>query len=274
VNVRGPACIETDVRPLSGPRPRTIPRGATSSGGAAVHRALVLTAATLAAGCATFTPRVEEPLRLSNLEDASPAALGLEPGSTLQAAALASMSARGLTGVVSTTDELFGLGAVGADFQRSVHVFRRGRYWTSVRLDAGVGYGLALGFARQGSRRFLLVVQQDPLDRPGGSDRLTVFEVDEAEPFEPVRIVDRVSLSELAARHEGLSRPHLVGSSLEDGVLLLGRDREGRVWDESFVVRLESEKVVFTPRALSDAARCGCVVDYIRGVTVKRANRP
>jgi hypothetical protein len=184
------------------------------------------------------------------------------------------MTARGLTGVVSISDELFGLGAVGADFQRSVHVFHRDRYWTSVRLDAGVGYGLAVGCARPGARRYLLVVQQDPIDRPSGSDLLSVFELDEAEPYEPARLVDRVSLAELAARHEGLSRPHLVGSSLDDGVLLLGRDRDGRVWEESFLVRLQSEKVVFTPRALSDAARCGCVVDYIRGVTAQRPGRP
>ena len=227
---------------------------------------LLLASLCVAAGCAQFTTLVPEQLRLSQLEDVGAEQLGLEPGVTSSATAKQQMRARGLTGLAydATVREGVELSVLGADFQRRLHLFKNDRYWQSVRLPQGTGpsYGLELRFAGNEQQLMLLAVQQPPIASAGTEDVLTVFEV----TLDKVQAGWQRPLSDLVKKNGGMSHPHLVGSSLVDGVLLVARDAEGALWDESYVFKLPTQgDWTVTPRLMSESMRCSCVRKYAAG---------
>jgi len=216
--------------------------------------------------CGSVAPVVDEPLRVGNVADPGPEVLGLRPGVTRLDEARGALETRGHTGVVADEhaprDGTL-LGVLAADYQTRVHVFWGGVYDRSVVLPtAGLPpYGIALRIARDGPATRLLVLYRDPLDRSAFPPTLLSFDWQE----DHFVLATRTSLGELAARHEGMTRPLLLGDDLGDGILLVARDAGGALWDTSYLVRIAGGRAAFEPRPMSDALRCSCVQRYARG---------
>jgi len=218
--------------------------------------------------CGSVVPVVSEPLRVGNVADPAPEALGLRAGVTGFDEAREGLSARGLTGVVQ--DEFApgsgGLvGVLAADYQSRVHVFRGGRYDRSIVLPTGglPPYGMALRIARDGPATRLLVLYRDPLDRAAFRPTLLSFDW-RGDHFE---MATRTSLEGLVARQAGMTHPMLLGDDLTDGVLLVARDAGGTLWDTSYFVRVAGGQLVFEAQPTRDAMRCSCVQRYAFGST-------
>lgn len=216
-------------------------------------------------GCSTaFAPVVDEPVRTETVRDVGHAALGLRHGVTTLEEARQAMIAQHLTGVSSDAwADATGpaLAVLGADYQRELHLFRDGRYAGSFALPTlGLPpYGLALRLARAGSDTILLVLHRDPLGRESEPPRLLSFRVGDA----AVELLGRASLGAIAARQGGMTHPKLVGDSLTDeGVMLVARDRDGALWDTSWVLRFSPRSLELAPRPMADALRCSCVRKY------------
>jgi len=227
---------------------------------------LALSFSLLLAGCGSGAPVVDEPLRVGNVADPGPEALGLRPGITRLDEARGALETRGHTGVVAEEYAAQGgtlLGVLSADYQSRVHLFRGGVYDRSVALPTGglPPYGMALRIARDGPATRLLVLYRDPLDRPEFPPTLLTFDWQE-DHFE---LATRTSLEQLVARQEGMTRPLLLGDDLGDGILLVARDAGGALWDTSYMVRIAGGRAAFEPRPMSDALRCSCVQRYARG---------
>ena len=218
------------------------------------------------AACGHFSTSVPEHVRLTQLEDVGAEQLGLTPGATSLVAAKQAMQTHRLTGLAQDTAVHGGVqfSVLGADFQRRLHFFRDDRYWTSVRLPqiAGPSYGLELRFANNGEQLMLLIVQQPPIASAESVDVLTVFEV----TSQDVQARWQRPLSDLVDKNGGMSHPHMIGINLVDGVLLVARDAEGALWDESYVFKQpQQDEWTVTPRLMSDSMRCSCVRKYAVG---------
>ncbi len=228
-------------------------------------RLLLAIAVALGGGaCASFAPVVEEPLRVGNVADLDPAAIGLVPSVTTLQEARASVARHRLSGLVEVEYASAG-GAVitvlGADYQRRLHVFENGRYTHSVQLPtAGVPpYGLALGLGDHRAAEVLIVLYRDPLQRADEPPRLLAFQLARGR-FE---LFGRASFEHLVAEHGGMTRPALIGHDLEDGIMLVARDRDGRLWDTTYLLRIDEDAVTVQPKSITDALQCSCVRKYV-----------
>jgi hypothetical protein len=231
---------------------------------------LVLAPVLAVTACAGIAPVVDEPLRVGNVADPKPEALGLRAGVTGFDDARDALSARGYTGVVTDAyappgGALFGV--LAADYQSRVHVFRGGVYDRSIVLPTSglPPYGMALRIARDGPAVRLLVLYRDPLDRSAFPPTLLSFDWAE-DHFE---LATRTSLDELVSKQEGMTRPLLIGDDLADGILLVARDAGGALWDTSYMVRITGGRAVFEPRPMTDALRCSCVQRYAHGEAMR-----
>lgn len=224
----------------------------------------LVAAACLACGCGA--PIVDEPLRVGNVSDPGPEALGLQRGVTAFAEAQSALAARGLTGIVQDQFAPEGGGLVGvlaADYQSRVLVFRRGVYDGSVLLPTGglPPYGMALRIVRDRTATRLLVLLRDPLDRADFPPQLLSFDW-QGDRFE---LAARASLGELVTRRGGMTHPMFIGDDLADGVLLVARDAGGALWDTSYFVRMPGQKLTFEAHAMSETLQCSCVQKYALG---------
>ena len=246
---------------------QTVPFARARGGVSAPRGVLVLALALAASACASVAPVVDEPLRVGNLDDAAPEALGLTAGVTGFDEARETLAARGHTGVVGDVYAPEGgalLGVLAADYQSRVHVFRGGVYDRSIVLPTSglPPYGMALRIARDGAATRMLVLYRDPLDRSAFPPTLLSFDwVDDH--FE--RFAARTSLEAVVSKQEGMTRPLLVGDDLADGVLLVARDAGGALWDTSYLVRIAGGRAALEPRPMTDALRCSCVRRYALG---------
>lgn len=227
-------------------------------------RGLLLALALAVQGCTGVAPVVAEPLRVGNLDDSAPESLGLIPGVSRLDDARSTLAARGHTGIVadvSASAEGRGLLAVlAADYQSRVHVFTGGVYDHSLVLPTGglPPYGMAVRIARDGQDTRLLVVYRDPLDRPEFPPSLLSFDWQGGR----FQLAARTSLERVTARHDGMTRPALLGDDLRDGVLLVARDAAGALWDTSYFVRAAGGGVALQAQPTADALRCSCVRRY------------
>ncbi len=231
-----------------------------------------LAALTLTACTSALLPTVPEPLRLSHLEDVRAEDLAFVPAQTTLVEAEAALSKR-VTGVTKSTGSVVlgsssqpeELAVIGGDFQRSLHLFRNGRYWQSEALPADApAYGLALGVAQRGGDALLLVVQQSPLDGASGN-RLLMYAASER----GIELRASRTLDDLAADNGGMSHPRLIGRDIEDGVLLIARDDDGILWDDTYVFSAGDVSsgggLRVVARPLSESIRCSCVRGYVAG---------
>lgn len=248
--------------------------------------AIVLAAA--ATGCASLTSSVREPMRIGNTADLSPEALGLRHGATRLDEARDRLRAAGLTGIVS--DEFVApapspidsgqvLAVLAADYQSRIHVFRDGRYDTSLRLpvDGALPYGFVLRLGADEKSTMLLVLHRDPLGRPTQPPELLSYrwlsgEAPEEEVDDPYasqsavgprfELAQRTSLADIARSHRGMTHPILVGTTFTEGALLFARDEQGRIWDKGYLVRSKAGTVELDAMPWAKAMRCSCVQNY------------
>jgi len=216
------------------------------------------------AGC--LAPTIREPLRAETVADLAPDMLGFRRGATTLDEARSTLRLRHLTGIVDdgyAREQGGRFEVLAADYQSRVHLFRDGTYEQSLTLAThGLPpYGIALRIAKDGPSDVLLVLYRDPLARVEEPPTLLSFRV-ETTALQPL---GRASLEGLVARHGGMSAPILVGNDLADGVMLVARDREGELWDTSYLLRFESGKLALEPKPMTEALRCSCVRAYASG---------
>jgi hypothetical protein len=233
-----------------------------------VFRWILIASVVALPGCAGFAPAVEEPLRVGTLDDLRPEALGLQRGITTSDEARMTLRNRGLTGMVE--DAYVGpagktLEVLAADYQRRVHVFVDRRYSTSLELPThGLPpYGLAVRFAARGTDEMLLVLYRDPLARAHEPPVLVAY----TRAGDEFRMTARSSFAPLVARHRGMTRPMLVGNDLDSGIMLVARERDGTLWDTSYLVRFEQGEFALQPHPMTEAMRCACLRAYAFGET-------
>lgn len=246
-----------------------------------VSRVLVAIVLAIAlTGCSKLTPPVREPMRIGTMDDVSPEALGLRPGVTTLDEARARMRDRELTGIA---EDAFvspagpALAVIGADYQRRVHVFVDGLYRQSLDLPThgGLPYGLVLRLGADATSTMLLAVQRDPLGRASAPPTLVAWRwaheevaADAEDPYAEAATRDgfvpsaQMSLARITQRHGGMLRPILVGAELDEGVLLLARDRNGTVWDKGYLVRTKNGEMALAAMPWAKAMRCSCVQKY------------
>jgi len=239
--------------------------------------------ASTAMGCASFTPSVHEPMRIGTTDDLSPGALGFHHGSTTLDAAREQLRARGMTGMAEDAFVTPGgpvLAVLGADYQSRVHVFRDGRYDHTIDLPTAgaLPYGLVLRLGSDDASTMLLVIYRDPLGRRTQPPELLSYRWLDGAPaetgdaaadlYEPAPIdarfelAQRTSLAEMAERHQGMTRPILVGATFSEGALLFARDSHGRIWDKGYLVRSKAGALVLDAMPWSKAMKCSCVQSY------------
>lgn len=233
-------------------------------------RAALLSVGLAASGCSGFAPVVEEPLRVGTLDDLAPEALGLRPGATTVEAARASLASRGLTGVASASFARASGGSVevlGADYQSRLHVFRNGRYESSLALSTGglPPYGLALGLGEAGEGDVLLVLYRDPLARAEEPPVLLAYRI----AGTTYELMASTSFDSVVRENGGMTSPLFVGSDLTEGVMLVARDRDGSLWDRSYLVRFDGGRIALEPRPITEALRCSCVRAYAMGTAYR-----
>jgi hypothetical protein len=214
-------------------------------------------------GCTAYAPVVEEPLRVDNVADLPPEALGFHPGITTVDEARATLARSRLTGIVDASyarSQGPTLEVLGADYQTRLHVFRNGRYDHSFVLPTrGLPpYGLALGIGEEGPADVLLALYRDPLTRTDEPPRLLSYRL-AGTGFE---LVGRTSFETLVERHGGMTRPMLVGNDLSHGVMLVARDRDGALWDTSYLLKMSAGGISLDPQPMTEALRCSCVRKY------------
>ncbi len=225
--------------------------------------AILLAVALVLGGC---YPTVHEPLRVGTLTDAAPLALGFRVGVTTLGEARGTLERKRFTGVVSdgyARETGARLEVLGADYQSRVHVFRGGTYEGSLPLATrGLPpYGMALRLAKDGERDVLLVLYRDPLARREEPPTLLSFAV-EPDGLKPL---GRAPLTSLVAQHGGMSSPILIGNDMGEGVMLVARDRDGELWNTSYLVRLDGSALRLEPKPMTEALRCSCVRAYAAG---------
>ncbi|MBD3210381.1 hypothetical protein GF318_03295 [Candidatus Micrarchaeota archaeon] len=235
-----------------------------------------LCAAALAVSMGTmscYTVMVE-PLRADNMNTLESRQLGLRKGRTTFAMAEQMMKKKGLTGIASDLYIRDGplYHALAADYQEKIHIFRDNRYVQSVLLESQdtLPYGFSLRFADKGERLFLIALHRDPigfteLSQKAGPPRIEFFQLSNGS----FRHSHTYGIGALSRKMGGLTHPHFVGHSLDDGVLFIARTKEGRVWESAFRLKLENEKTGMSPVPLREAARCSCIQNYIYGLDVE-----
>ena len=224
---------------------------------------------------------VREPLRIDNWDDVDERRLGLAKGATTLRDARQAMRNLGLTGV--RTDTWVGEGptprmvsVLSADFQSRIHVFQDDRYQASVRVQSrGVlPFSYALRVARFGDRLLLVALYRDPLDLTEQSVRANGPRVDLfAEGHSGFEFVKSLPLDALAAENHGLTSPFFVGHDLNEGLMLLGRDKEGTLWRSAYLVTIERGDLALKALPMEQAARCSCVVRYAYGAAADEAGQ-
>lgn len=228
---------------------------------------MIVALASALSGCSGFAPVVEEPLRIGTLDDLSPEALGLQPGVTSADDAKASLLSHGLTGITRASfarEKGEPVEVLGADYQTRLHLFRNGRYEASLRLPTqGLPpYGIALGLGEAGASDLLLVLYRDPLARTEEPPVLLSYRLSAGR----YDLVARSTFDSLVKKHGGMTSPLLVGSDLTNGVMLVARDKDGALWETSYLVRFDGAGVVLEPKPITDALRCSCVRAYAMGL--------
>ncbi|NUP05490.1 MAG: hypothetical protein HOW73_05455 [Polyangiaceae bacterium] len=223
------------------------------------------------AGC-SLAPTVSEPLRVGNVTDLSPETGGFQRGVTTLEQARAAFQMQGLTGVAE--HEYAGgtgptLAVLAADYQSRVHVFRGGYYDQSITLPTrGIPpYGMAVRLGWDGTSHVLLVLYRDPLARAEEPPTLLSFQPSGGQFV----LTGRATFETLVSKHGGMTRPMLLGDDFSDGVLLVARDRDGELWDTSYLVQLTRpdprgvRTIALAPKSMTEAMRCSCVRNYAMG---------
>ncbi len=213
-----------------------------------------------------MAPTAPEPLRIGTMDDLAPEALGLQAGVTTADEARAILLRRGLTGV---TESRFGSGSgatvevLGADYQSRVHVFQNGRYAQSLALSTGgvLPYGLALAATRHEGADVVMALYRDPLAERPRPPELLSYRVVEGR----FQLVARMTFDGLFKKHGGM----LVGSDLNAGVMLVARDADGDLWDTSYLVHFDGERLALRPKSMVEAMRCSCVREYAFGTPAR-----
>lgn len=220
-----------------------------------------------------MAPIVAEPLRVGNVDDLPAASLGFVRGRTTLDEARAALVAHKLTGVVDDRFARDGGATVevlGADYQRELHVFRGGVYDHSMSLPThGMpAYGLALRLARSGSSDLLLVLYRDPLGRREDPPVMLAFRW-QADHF---AFAASLSFESIVAARGGMTHPLFVGTDLDEGVMLVARDRRGALWETAYLVRsvaprepTAAPRFDLRPKPMSEALMCSCIHDWAFG---------
>lgn len=206
---------------------------------------------------------MSEPLRVENVDDLTPEALGFRPGVTTIDEARFVLEGRRMTGVALARyarERGPTIEVIAADYQTRVHLFENGRYRESVKLPtAGLPpYGLALGLGQAGDSDVLMALYRDPLSRAEEPPRLLSYRFTQR----GIELVDHRSLAGIVNRQGGMTLPALIGNDLSTGVMLIARDAGGALWDTSYLFTFDSDRVAVKPQPMIDAMRCSCVRDY------------
>jgi hypothetical protein len=222
-------------------------------------------------GCLSFAPVIDEPLRVGNVADLSPDALGLRDQVTTLAEARALLVQRGMTGIVEDTfADTSGptTSVLGADYQSRLLLFVGERYQGSIALPThGLPpYGMAVRLGLEGSpgaqKRMLLVLYRDPLARDTEPPRLLTFEL-QPSGFE---LASHTTLEAMTADRGGMTQPMMLGDNLVEGIMLVARDKDGSLWDTSYLLKMENGALTFKPQSMVEALRCSCVQKYALGL--------
>ena len=241
-----------------------------------MRAATAIAALLLSSACVGMLPRLDEGLRVENMNNLDAAKLGFVRGQTRFAQAEASMRAAGLSGISKATFAVDGmplLNVVAADYQLGVHLFENDSYLESLSLDSGpvLPYGVVVKLVRSRDEVLLLALYRDALEtiaaQPPRQPRMLVF----ARRNGAFVRTDTVSLAELAQRHGGLASPMFVGTDLDEGIILAARDRAGAIWDSAYLVKREGREVRFEPLALEEMAKCPCLAKYLSGASPEEA---
>lgn len=216
-------------------------------------------------------PVMVEPLRVNNIDSITAVRLGFVRGKTTFLQAERLMKAQGLTGI--SKDSFIDGGpardAITADYQDKIHLFESNKYRESIEVEGAemLPYSYGLRFARHGKNLFLMALFRDALDMTEQHERA------KAPRIEFFRMKNgsfvhshNYFMKNLSEKMGGLTDPVFVGHSLDDGVLFLARDSEGRVWDSAFHIRLRKGRTLFSSVPLSEAARCSCIQNYLYGL--------
>jgi len=241
-----------------------------------MRRAMTLAIAALLGSCAA--PRVgPEPLRIENWDDLSQEQLGFVKGQTGFAEAVEALRRRGLTGIAQDTfvgADSRVISVLTADYQSRVHAFENGRYRgsTSVHSEGLLPYGFALHTAASTDGLVVLALYRDPVEATSGAvrarePRLSLL-IERPDGFALLRTIP---LGALVAEHGGLQRPLFVGRDLDEGLMFLGRDREGAVWSTAYLLSIRHGQLGLATLPIEAAARCACVRDYLQGEPVDDA---
>lgn len=223
------------------------------------------------AGCATFGPAVDEPLRVATVADLSASNLAFRAGETRLDEARSRFTSEGLTGVVEDAHVAGAWGTLsvlGADYQTHLQLFVNDRWTGELALPThGVPpYGLAVRIGWDGGAPELLVLFRDPLDRDDVPPTLLLFRPETTAPSSPFGLVASTPLVDLVQQHGGMTTPMLLGDSLTEGVLLVARDRDGELWDTGYFVREAPRGLTLAPQPMAEAMRCSCVRRYAAGL--------
>ena len=241
-----------------------------------MNACIMAAAISIQPGCVGLLPRVEDPIRIQNMDSVPLSKLGFIKGKTTLAEAERIMKKMNMSGVTSITyvyEKPPVLGAIGADYQLSVHIFENDAYKESISLEAGnvLPYDISLKFVSAEKQVFLLALYRDPTDMIGDKD------FQKRHPSSPPRIMvystengafvkkSRFDIGWLTDRMGGMTDPLLVGTDMDMGILFLARDRSGSVWDNAFILKMAGGKLEFNPVPLSEASKCSCVVNYMYG---------
>lgn len=244
-----------------------MPNSARARFGGKVFAALL---AVSDAGCATFGPAVDEPLRVATVADLAPNALGLRRGETTFDEARATFVGQGLTGVVEDAHVAGAWGTLavlGADYQTHLQLFQNGRWAGALPLPThGVPpYGLAVRIGWENGAPEILVLYRDPLDRDEAPPTLLLFRPSDNGSMS-FHVAVTTPLDDLVQRHGGMTTPMLLGDSLTEGVLLVARDRDGELWDTGYFLREAGARIDLEPQPMGEAMRCSCVRKYAAGL--------
>ncbi|MEW6035888.1 MAG: hypothetical protein AB1529_04705 [Candidatus Micrarchaeota archaeon] len=202
----------------------------------------------------------------NNRTELSAEQLGFARGATMPEEAAQMMRSRGLTHVVENTNVSGASGSVGAliaDYQAVLHIFRNRRYEQSIRLDMTPGelpYGYALRVADTGDgRKVIMALIRDAAGT--GNARMALVPYAEGRAGEPVY----VDMGAMVRRHEGMQFPLFVGYDLVQGVTFIARDRNGIPWENGYLLTWDGTGLRSSPVPFDTLMGCDCVRGWAEG---------
>lgn len=202
--------------------------------------------------------------RTKNTESLTSDQLGFIKNETKILEAFRKMKELDLTGIVKDDcgfDDGSLLQALTADYQKQVHIFRDNKYFQSVELHSGEmeTHGFGIGIGTDGEQTALFAAYRDKERKI--PPKIDTFLSQEGSFVHKVSL----QLGEKAKREGGFALPHFVGHDLKSGMLLLGRNKRGGVWEKIPRIRIIDGKLEIDEVSLNYASHCGCTMDYIKG---------